>query len=58
MLDGQQHTISICQYVQDEFLINHRGFSNLMNTEKEQILNYKLMTYICEGNDKEKIRLV
>ena len=55
MLDGQQRTISICQYVQDEFLINHRGFSNLTNTEKEQILNYKLMIYICEGNDKEKL---
>ena len=45
MLDGQQRTISICQYVKDEFSINHRGFSNLTNTEKEQILNYKLM--IC-----------
>jgi len=24
-------------------------------TEKEQILNYKLMIYICKGNDKEKL---
>ena len=23
--------------------------------EKEQILNYKLMVYFCEGNDKEKL---
>ena len=55
MLDGQQRTISICQYVQNEFSINHRGFNNLTDTEKEQILNYKLMIYICEGNDKEKL---
>ena len=24
-------------------------------TEKEEFLNYKLMVYICEGNDKEKL---
>ena len=55
MLDGQQRTISICQYVHNEFSINYRRFQNLTETEKEQILNYRLMIYICEGNDKEKL---
>jgi rod shape-determining protein MreB len=30
-------------------------FHNLTNVEKEQILDYKLMVYFCEGNDKEKL---
>jgi hypothetical protein len=28
---------------------------NLTNVELEQILDYKLMVYFCEGNDKEKL---
>lgn len=55
MLDGQQRTISICQYVKGEFSINHRGFDNLTVDEKNQILDYPLMIYICEGSDKEKL---
>lgn len=55
VLDGQQRTISLCQYVNGEFSLDHRMFQNLTKTEQEQILNYKLMIYICEGNDKEKL---
>ena len=55
VLDGQQRTISFCQYVNGDFSIDNRAFHNLTNTEKEQILNYKLMVYFCEGNDKEKL---
>lgn len=56
LLDGQQRTISICQYlVKGGFSINERNFSNLTDTEKEQILNYELMIYVCEGNDKERL---
>jgi hypothetical protein len=55
VLDGQQRTISFCQYVISDFSIDNRAFHNLTNTEKEQILNYKLMVYFCEGNDKEKL---
>ncbi len=55
VLDGQQRTISFCQYVHGDFSIDNRAFHNLTNTEKEQILNYKLMVYFCEGNDKEKL---
>lgn len=55
VLDGQQRTISFCQYVNGDFSVDSRGFSNLTEFEKEQILNYPLMVYICEGNDKEKL---
>jgi len=55
LLDGQQRTISISQYVNGDFSVNHMGFDNLTVTEREQILNYKLMIYICEGTDKEKL---
>ncbi len=55
LLDGQQRTISICQYVNGEFSLNSRTFFNLTETEKNQILDYKLMIYICKGNDKEKL---
>ena len=55
LLDGQQRTISICQYVNGDFSIDHLAFHNLTDTEREQILDYKLMIYICEGSDKEKL---
>lgn len=55
VLDGQQRTISFCQYVKGDFSLENRAFHNLTDVEKEQILNYKLMVYFCEGNDKEKL---
>lgn len=55
LLDGQQRTISICQYLSKDFSINFRYFHNLTESEKEEILNYPLMVYFCEGTDKEKL---
>lgn len=55
MLDGQQRTISICQYVTGEFALNYQSFGSLTATEQDEILNYKLMIYICEGTDCEKL---
>jgi hypothetical protein len=55
VLDGQQRTISFCQYIKSDFSVDNRAFHNLTNTEQEKILNYKLMVYFCEGNDKEKL---
>ena len=55
MLDGQQRTISICQYVHNGFSIGHRLFENLTTVEREQILNYRLMIYVCDGDDREKL---
>lgn len=55
VLDGQQRTISICQYINGDFSLEYRYFHNLTEEEKELILNYELMIYFCEGNDKEKL---
>jgi len=55
VMDGQQRTISFCEYIDGKFSLNNLYFHNLTDTDKEQILNYKLMIYFCEGNDKEKL---
>lgn len=55
VIDGQQRTISICQYVNGDFAYQNRYFHNLKNDEKEQILNYKLMIYVCSGTESEKL---
>ena len=55
MLDGQQRTISFCQYINGDFSIDYQYFHNLEKEEQEQILNYPLMIYICEGTNKEKL---
>jgi hypothetical protein len=38
-----------------KFSLNNLAFHNLTNEQKEQILNYKLMIYFCEGSDLEKL---
>lgn len=55
LLDGQQRTLSICRYIDNKFSINHQYFHNLTETEKENILDYELMIYLCKGNDKAKL---
>lgn len=55
VLDGQQRTISIGQYVTGEFSLNDRFFHNLTDEEQELILDYELMIYFCEGTDKERL---
>lgn len=55
VLDGQQRTISICQYVNGDYSLDYQYFHNLTEDERHQILDYKLMIYICEGTDREKL---
>lgn len=55
ILDGQQRTISFCQYIAGDFSINNKYFHSLTNDEREQILNYELFIYICEGAESEKL---
>ena len=55
VLDGQQRTISIGQYVTGDFSLNERYFHNLTKEEQDQILDYELMIYFCEGTDKERL---
>ena len=61
VIDGQQRTISICQYINGDFSVKvgsipeNRGFHNLQKDEKRQILDYKLMVYVCSGTETEKL---
>ncbi|MFN8364528.1 MAG: HNH endonuclease [Cloacibacterium normanense] len=55
VIDGQQRTISICQYIDGDFAFQNRYFHNLKADEKEKILNYTLMVYVCSGTESEKL---
>jgi len=55
IIDGQQRTISVCQYVNGDFSVDGLAFHNLPNDKKEQILNYELTIYFCSGTDSEKL---
>ena len=55
VMDGQQRTISICQYVNGDFAYDFQYFHNLTESEQNEILDYELMVYVCSGNDKEKL---
>ena len=55
VLDGQQRTISIGQYVNGDFSLNDFFFHNLTKEEQDKILDYELMIYFCEGTDKERL---
>lgn len=55
VLDGQQRTLSICQYVNNEFSLNEKYFHSLTEDEREQIYDYELMVYWCEGTEKERL---
>jgi Protein of unknown function DUF262/HNH endonuclease len=55
IIDGQQRTLSLCQYVNGDFSFEGRYFDNLQSDEKESLLNYKLMIYRCSGTDSERL---
>jgi len=55
VMDGQQRTISFCQYVGGDFTINGKAFHNLTENEQEQILDYEVMVYFCDGDVREKL---
>lgn len=59
LMDGQQRTISICQYVEGDFSVEIDGspmfFNNLTAEKQRQILDYELSVYVCEGSEGEKL---
>lgn len=65
VIDGQQRIISICQFITNDdgegnpIAINFNGkhtqtFNNL-GDKKEEIYDYKLNVYVCEGTPDEKL---
>ncbi|HHY08914.1 MAG TPA: DUF262 domain-containing protein [Corynebacteriales bacterium] len=55
IIDGQQRTISICQFVNSDFSYKDRYFHNLSDDEQDKILDYELTVYECSGTDSEKL---
>ncbi|MDD9817541.1 MAG: DUF262 domain-containing protein, partial [Gammaproteobacteria bacterium] len=55
VIDGQQRTISICQYMHGDFSFEDLFFHNLQDDQQKQVLNYKLTVYLCTGSDSEKL---
>lgn len=55
VIDGQQRTISLCQYVEGDFAFEGRYFHNLQSDEQDRILTYSLSIYLCSGTDSEKL---
>ena len=60
IIDGQQRTISVCEYVTDGFSINYDNDAMQMPTLpqdiQKKILDYKLMVYFCKGTDSERLK--
>lgn len=55
VIDGQQRTISVCQYVNGDFSFKNLYFHNLTDDKQKQILGYKLTVYLCSGTDSERL---
>lgn len=60
VMDGQQRTVSICEYVEGAFAVDVPGFgsmffANLPQDKKNAILDYELFVYVCDGTDSEKL---
>ena len=55
VLDGQQRTISVCEYVDGSFSVDDKYFYNLPADKQKQILDYPLFVYVCDGTDSEKL---
>jgi len=55
VIDGQQRTISVCQYVNGDYSIDGLAFHNLPDDQQKQILEYEVMVYFCSGTDSEKL---
>lgn len=60
VMDGQQRTISLCQYFNGDFSwgeldIGAKFFHRQPEDVQKKFLDYELMVYFCEGTDSEKI---
>jgi hypothetical protein len=55
VIDGQQRTLSICKYLNNEYSINGLGFCNLQPDEQEKIYEYALTVYFCQGTPSQRL---
>ena len=55
VMDGQQRTLSLCEYVAGKFSYDFKNFFNQPADIQRKILDYKLTVYVCEGEPSEKL---
>ena len=55
VMDGQQRTLSLCEYVAGKFAYDFKNFFNQPEDIRRKILDYKLTVYVCEGEPSEKL---
>lgn len=57
LMDGQQRTISVCQYVHGDYSFNGLKYDNLAidGDTKKKIDEYELMICVCKGTSEEKL---
>ena len=55
VMDGQQRTLSLCEYVDGKFSYEFKNFFNQPEDIQRRILSYKLTVYVCEGEPSEKL---
>ena len=55
VLDGQQRSISLCEYVKGTFSVEGFAFHNLPEDTQAAFLDHELMVYFCEGTESERL---
>lgn len=55
VMDGQQRTLSLCEYVAGKFSYEFKNFFNQPADIQKRILQYPLTIYVCEGEASEKL---
>ncbi len=55
VMDGQQRTLSLCEYVDGKFAYDFKNFFNQPSDIQKLILDYPLTIYLCEGEPSEKL---
>lgn len=55
VMDGQQRTLSLCEYVDGKFSHEFKNFFNQPEDMRRRILDYRLTVYVCEGEPSEKL---
>ena len=55
VMDGQQRTLSLCEYVAGKYSYDFKNFFNQPEDVRHRILDYKLTIYVCEGDASEKL---
>lgn len=55
VMDGQQRTLSLCEYVAGRFSYDFKNFFNQPADIRQRILDYRLTVYVCEGEPSEKL---